>query len=202
MYQLKRSGRKAARAFVLLTLIAVAPFVCATEEQTERKSEAVSASSSSQAPQPLAFLNADEPDALAIAQCLVDTFLSKDQLQAEVKKLRSRFEDWEKDTGGDMTRYLNDRLVIVALGAANGKVEKIQRGILWLAFYKQFNQDSPGIVEKFIREHHNSLERLFTDFTWEKASAYVKNKEWRKDIEERKHADAAIPSAELRPSED
>lgn len=140
--------------------------------------------------EPLALLTEQpQPDGSKIAQKLAETFLTQEQWAKEVKKMRERFNDWERDTNGDMGRYLNDRLIIVALGAANGKVDKIQRGILWLAFYKEFEQEQPGIVAKFMREHQGSLTRLFTDFTWEKASQYIKNKEWRTDFaDDRKKA--------------
>ena len=140
--------------------------------------------------EPLLLLAEQQPDGSRMAKALADTFLTEDQWKVEVKKLRDKFEDWERDTQGDMSRYLNDRLIIVALSAANGKVEKIQRGILWLAFYKEFEQEQPGIVAKFVREHQGSLSKLFTDFTWDKASLYIKNKEWRKDFEKKSAMDA------------
>ena len=56
-----------------------------------------------------------------------------------------------------------------------------QNGFVWLAYYKEFNQQVPTVVATVMRDHHASLLRLFKDFTWEKASQYVKNKEWRKD---------------------
>jgi len=158
---------------LLLVISAICP-ICAAEEEEQFV--------------PLALLKEKEPNGPAIAAALTETFLTQEQFKNEVEKIRSKFEDWEKDTQGDMGRYLNDRLILVALGAANGKVDRIQRGILWLAFYKEFEQASPQIVAKFLREHSGSLNRLFTDFTWEKASQYIKNKEWRKDIEERKKA--------------
>ena len=138
--------------------------------------------------EPLLQLAEEQPDGAKMAKALADTFLTEDQWRQEVKKLRQKYEDWERDTQGDMSRYLNDRLIIVALSAANGKVDKIQRGILWLAFYQEFEQEQPGIVAKFVREHQPSLSKLFTDFTWEKASQYIKNKEWRKDLEDHKKA--------------
>ena len=140
--------------------------------------------------EPLLQLAEEQPDGAKMAKALADTFLTEDQWRQEVKKLRQKYEDWERDTQGDMSRYLNDRLIIVALNASNGKVDKIQRGILWLAFYQEFEQEQPGIVAKFVREHQGSLSKLFTDFTWEKASQYIKNKEWRKDLEDHKKASA------------
>lgn len=141
---------------------------------------------------PLLMLTEQQPDGAKMAKALAETFLNDDQWKQEVKKLREKYEDWERDTQGDMSRYLNDRLIIVALSAANGKVDKIQRGILWLAFYNEFEQEQPGIVAKFVREHQGSLSKLFTDFTWEKASQYIKNKEWRKDIEEQQRKKAEL----------
>jgi len=164
------------KAVVILTLLLCAVrFVCA-EEVTSTDDKFVS------------LLKTDDPNGPEIAAALAETFLTQKQFRDEVEKLRSKYEDWEKDTQGDMGRYLNDRLVMVALGAANGKVERIQRGILWLAFYKEFDQVTPAVVAKFLREHSVSLNSLFKDFTWEKASQYIKNKEWRKDIEGRRKA--------------
>jgi hypothetical protein len=145
---------------------------------------------------PLLMLTEQQPDGAKMAKALADTFLSDDQWKQEVKKLREKYEDWERDTQGDMSRYLNDRLIIVALSASNGKVDKIQRGILWLAFYQEFEQEQPGIVAKFVREHQGSLSKLFTDFTWEKASQYIKNKEWRKDLEEQQRKKASAEESE------
>jgi len=149
--------------------------------------------------EPLLLLAEQQPDGAKMAKALADTFLTEDQWKQEVKKIREKYEDWERDTQGDMSRYLNDRLIIVALGASNGKVDKIQRGILWLAFYQEFEQEQPGIVAKFVREHQGSLSKLFTDFTWEKASQYIKNKEWRKDFEDRKKASADEVRPPLQP---
>ncbi len=164
--------------FCLSLLFSFGARICAAEEKVF---------------EPLALLSEAQPDGSKIAVKLAETFLTDAQFKQEVKKLRERYEDWEKDTQGDMNRYLNDRLIIVALSAANGKVDKIQRGILWLAFYKEFEQEQPGIVAKFMREHQGTLSKLFTDFTWEKASQYIKNKEWRKDYEEqRKKAQVEI----------
>jgi hypothetical protein len=143
---------------------------------------------------PLLMLTEQQPDGAKMAKALADTFLNDDQWKQEVKKLREKYQDWERDTQGDMSRYLNDRLIVVALSAANGKVDKIQRGILWLAFYQEFEQEQPGIVAKFVREHQGSLSKLFTDFTWEKASQYIKNKEWRKDLEEQQRKKAELES--------
>lgn len=140
---------------------------------------------------PLQLVKDGADDAPAMAYALKDTFMTEAEWDHEVKALWSRFQDWEKQSDGDINQYLNDRLIIVAMAAAGGKIEKVKKGIAWLAFYKEFNAEPPSFVTKFFREHRPSLTRLFTDFTWEKASQYVKNKEWRKDYEERRRLLAA-----------
>ena len=140
---------------------------------------------------PLKMVKDGSVDGPSMAFALTQTFLSDKEWKKEVKEIKSRFEDWEKQSEGDMGQYLNDRFILMGLAAAGGKVDKIKKGIIWLAFYKEFNQPPPGMVVKFLNEHQGSLTRLFTDFRWEKASAYIKNKEWRTDIEERKKAELA-----------
>jgi hypothetical protein len=117
----------------------------------------------------------------AVAQALARTFLSEEEYQAEVKKVKDRFSDFEKDTHGqgDITRYLNDRLVIYGLAASNGKVEKIQKGLVWLAMYKEFQQPPPEFVERFVKENKAPLIAIFQNFKWERVSEYIKNREWR-----------------------
>jgi len=128
-------------------------------------------------------------DASTLSYDLARSFLTQKEWDEQVSQLRKRYRDWEQDNEGDMGRYLNDRFIMVALGAVSGEVEKIKRGIIWLAFYKEFNQQVPSIVSVATIRHKDSLTRLFTDFSWDKASRYVKNKEWRGDTA--KKADAA-----------
>jgi hypothetical protein len=125
-------------------------------------------------------------DGPRIAYTLSRTVLSQQQWEQRVEDFLGKYQTWEKDTGGDMGRYLNDRLIIVALSAAGGEIEKIQGGMAFLALYWQFGQQAPSVVTKFLAEHRNSASRLLKDFTWEKASDYVKNKRWREDIAERR----------------
>ncbi|MCW8133676.1 MAG: hypothetical protein KIS92_25245 [Planctomycetota bacterium] len=138
-------------------------------------------------------------DGPTLARELVTTFMTDEKWQVEVEKLRSKYQDWERDSRGDIGQYLNDRLICVALGAAGGDVEKIQRGIVWLAFYKEFNQEAHPQVLKFLREHRGTMLSLLNSFTWDKASQYVKNKEWRKDLEKakEKEKEEARPQPEV-----
>ena len=129
----------------------------------------------------LASLDDKHLDASALSYDLVRSFMTEKQWEEQVSELRERFEDWERNNEGDIGRYLNDRFIMVALGAVGGEVEKIKRGIIWLAFYKEFNQQVPRVVSNAVLRHRESLTRLFKDFSWEKASQYVKNKEWRND---------------------
>ena len=126
-------------------------------------------------------------DGPALAYNLMQTFMSDEDWQAEVRRTQDRYQTWSQDNGGrDISHFLNDRLLIKALGAAGGEIEKIQRGVVWLALYKEFKQGAHPRVIQFLSEHQNSVSRLLTDFSWEKAALYVKEKKWRQDIEERK----------------
>jgi len=146
-------------------------------------STSFAADSGSKEPIRLASLEERGLDASTLSYELTRTFLTKEEWDEQVSQLRKRYNDWEKDNdGADMGRFLNDRFIMVALGAVSGEVEKIKRGIIWLAFYKEFNQQVPGVVSTAVVRHKESLTRLFKDFSWEKASTYVKNKEWRNDI--------------------
>lgn len=121
-------------------------------------------------------------DGPTLAYELVRTFMSEEDWKKEVAKIRSKYEDWERDSRGDMGQYLNDRLIMVAMSAAGGDVEKVQRGMVWLAFYKEFNQASHPQVQRFLREHRGTTLRLLMNFSWERASQYIKTKEWREDL--------------------
>lgn len=118
-------------------------------------------------------------DICAVAFCLKDTYMTPDQWRRAVADLEAKYRDWEHDTGGGLGRYLNDRLVTLGLAAVGGKIESIQRIVTWMAFYEHFNQVPPRIVTKLLREHRHSLLLLLTDFTWEKASIYIREKQWR-----------------------
>jgi len=156
--------------FLLGTLICFSFAVPALEEKTSKVAE------------PLTALN-NGSDGGTIAYTLVRTFLTEEQWQSEVKKLRGHFEDWERDNhNGSIGQYLDDRLIVCALSAAGGKIEKVQKGMMWLAYYKEFNQQSPAVVTNFLREHRGSMSRVFDQFNWDKASAYIRNKEWRSDF--------------------
>ena len=155
------------------------------------KSEHIAISVSSDATQNVAVdpatqtvaLTLDDPlDPSGVAYDLTMSWMKTDEWQQKVAALKAKFQDWESTNGGDIGQYLNDRLVLVAMGCANGRIESIKNGFVWLAYYKEFNQQVPTVVATVMRDHHSSLMRLFKDFTWEKASQYVKNKEWRKDI--------------------
>jgi hypothetical protein len=131
-------------------------------------------------------LKIEEPlDPSEVAYDLTMSWMKSDEWKKKVKTFKSRFDDWEASTDGDMARYLNDRLICVALGCASGKIESLKDGFAYLALYKEFNQQVPSLVEKIFREHRQSLLKLFAEFTWERASEYVKNKEWRKDAPEK-----------------
>lgn len=139
---------------------------------------------------PAPLLKIEEPiEPSEVAYDLTMSWMKEDEWKTKVRTFKSRYADWEASTDGDMARYLNDRLICVAMGCASGKVESLKDGFAYLALYKEFNQQVPSLIEKIFREHRESLLKLFTEFTWERASEYVKNKEWRKDSPARKERD-------------
>jgi hypothetical protein len=131
-------------------------------------------------------------DGPTLAYQIMRSFLSAEQWAEQVDAVRQKFARWEKENDGDIGRYLNDRFIMVAMSAAGGEVEKMKRSIIFLAFYKEFNQQPPAIVVTALKKHKGSLSQLFTDFTWEKAAQYIQNKGWRQDIKDRKSKLAAV----------
>ncbi|MCW8129002.1 MAG: hypothetical protein KIS92_01330 [Planctomycetota bacterium] len=131
----------------------------------------------------------DPNDAARVAREAVRTFLSEADYQARAKKLKEKFEAWREESHDDMARYLNDRLVGVALAAASGKPDRLKEGAVFLSFYHEFKQPLPAVVTDFVRDHHASLQHLFQAFTWEAAGAYVRAKPWRKAAAEAKSAE-------------
>jgi hypothetical protein len=125
-------------------------------------------------------------DGPTLAYQLMRSFLTDEQWAEQVSALQQKFSAWEKENDGDIGRYLNDRFLIVAMGASSGEEEKMKRSVVFLAFYKEFNQIPPTAVANALKKHKGSLSELFTEFTWDKATQYIKNKEWRKDARSRK----------------
>jgi hypothetical protein len=138
----------------------------------------------------------DGRGAPAVARALTETFMTDEEFKAEVEKVRARFADFEKDTQRDIGHYLNDRLVIHGLAAANGKIEKIKKGLIWLSMYGEFQQQPPAFVETFIKNNIDSLTALFQDFNWDRASNYIKNREWRKNAKDEDGEDKKTASVE------
>jgi hypothetical protein len=132
---------------------------------------------------PAQTLLVEGKDAPTIARELVRTFMTDAEFTEELTKVRSRIEDFEKEVGGEPGRFLNDRLVIHGLNASNGKIEKVQKGIVWLAFYKELRLNPPQAVENFMKVNRDALIALFGDFSWEKAGAFIRNREWKKPSE-------------------
>jgi len=135
---------------------------------------------------PRRMLEDGSMDGPAIASAVKDTFMSRKEWEKEVERFWSRFKDWETDSGGSLGNFLNDRMIIVGLGAAGGKPEKVRKAVMWLAMYKEFDEEQPSYVTKFLRENRDSLIGLFTGFSWEKATEYIQNRQWRKDAAERR----------------
>jgi hypothetical protein len=59
--------------------------------------------------EPLRMLKEGSDDGPTIARLLTQTFLSEEEWQAEVNSIRKKFQDWEKDSGGDMGQYWTGR---------------------------------------------------------------------------------------------
>jgi hypothetical protein len=137
-------------------------------------------------------------DGPTLAHGLVCAFLTEQEWESRVKELLKSHSQWKKDYDHDLGRYLNDRLVAKALQAAGGEPEKIKEGMIWLAYYKELKQQEPEIIRTFLKEHKASLSKLLQNFTWEKATEYVKMKKWRED---KKQKDKENGSPEVPKSE-
>jgi len=135
---------------------------------------------------PRKMLEEGSMDGPAIAAAIKDAFMSRKEWEKEVEQFWSRFKDWETDTGGNLGNYLNDRMLIYGLSAVGGKTEKVKKALAWLAMYKEFDEEQPSYVARFLRDNRDSLIGLFAGFSWDKASLYIRNRQWRKDAEDRK----------------
>lgn len=130
---------------------------------------------------PLVLKLEDAADASRISYELARNFLSEEQWKARVAETRRKFADWEKDNVGDIGSYLNYRLPAIAFSVSSGKMDRLKEGAAFLALYREFEQPLPQAVTSFARDNLTSLNALLGAFTWEKASEYVKNRQWLKD---------------------
>lgn len=134
----------------------------------------------------LKSIQEDANDAARAAREVVRTMMSDEEFQKRVKEIEKKYKAWNEENREDIGRFLNDRLVSVALGATSGKEDRLKEGAVFLALYREFKQPLPSLVTDFVRDNHASLQRIFGAFTWKSACAYVKNKQWKKDAESSK----------------
>jgi len=137
-------------------------------------------------------------DGPTLAYMLTKLLVSDDQWRAKLKKVRQQFDTFENDTNHEIDQFLNDQLIIEALSAAGGEPEKIKDALTWMALYYEFGQQPPSIVHTFMDEHQESLKRLVSGFTLEKATDYVKNKRWREDLKDGKPINPAPKEPQAR----
>lgn len=138
----------------------------------------------------------DPNDAARVAREAVATFMGDAEFKAKAAELRKKYERWKEEYREDMDRYLNDRIIPVALAATSGKADKLKEGALFLAYYYEFRQPVPSLVSDFVKDNLDSLNRIFGAFTWERGAAYVKAKQWRKDLDEKRKEEAKKTSQE------
>ncbi|MCW8133720.1 MAG: hypothetical protein KIS92_25465, partial [Planctomycetota bacterium] len=58
-----------------------------------------------------------------------------------VKQTRDRFETWSNDNpsgAGNINRYLNEKLLPIAMSVPGGEVKNLKKFIYWIALYKTF----------------------------------------------------------------
>lgn len=106
-----------------------------------------------------------------------------DQKPAEwekfVKQTKDRFETWSNDNpsgAGNINRYLNEKLLPIAMSVPSGEVKNLKKFIYWIALYKTFDSLPPWYVLEIAKENQADIEELHKDFTWEKMSAMVKKR--------------------------
>ena len=122
-------------------------------------------------------------DATRIAREAAKAILSKEEWQAEVDKMKHRFANAKSDGDADMGQFLNDHLLGIALAARGGDIPKLRDGLVFVAMYKEFDQPLPDALTNFIKLNLDSINHLVSEFTWDKAQAYVRNKQWRAGTE-------------------
>ncbi|MCZ7647617.1 MAG: hypothetical protein M5U26_20560 [Planctomycetota bacterium] len=133
---------------------------------------------------------ASPQDAARVAKDLSIRRLGEGPWADALIAMRKKYDNWaegrrHEGRDDDIGRYLNDQLVILAFRALGGRVEALQEGALWLSFYPSCRQPLPELVTDFLKRHQDSVNGVLGAFDWEKASAYVKAKQWKKDAEEK-----------------
>jgi len=85
-----------------------------------------------------------------------------------------RFETWMGDNpSGCRKRFLDDNLLIRALGVPSGEIPNLKRFIHWLALYKEYHEPPPWYIRLLAKQHGPKFAGLLKDFSWEKFSNMI-----------------------------
>jgi len=94
-----------------------------------------------------------------------------------VKRAQDSYETWAGDNpSGNFKRFLDDRLLQVALGVPSGEIKTLKKFICWLSLYREFGEPAPSYIRDIAEENKKDLDSLLEDFSWERASELVKKK--------------------------
>ena len=105
----------------------------------------------------------------------------KDLTQAEfdkyVKKTKEHFETWSNDNpSGNLNRFLNDKLLPIAMYVPKGEIKTLKKFIYWLALYQEFDAQPPWYILEIGRDNSEQIEDLHKNFSWERMSDIVKKR--------------------------
>ncbi|MBI3828261.1 MAG: hypothetical protein HY291_02010 [Planctomycetes bacterium] len=96
-----------------------------------------------------------------------------------VRKTKEHFETWSNDNpsgSGNVNRFLNDKLLPIAMGVPGGEVKNLKKFIYWIALYKVFDAQPPWYILEIAKENQQDIEDLHKDFSWERMSKLVKQR--------------------------
>ena len=126
----------------------------------------------------------------AIAYDITRKDMDEKQWKSYVRRQRSWYEDWVNDNpSGSFKRFLDDKLLQIALGVPKGKIKTLKKFVYWLAMYKHFGEPAPSYIRNIADKNRQDLDNLLEDFSWERASKLVRKKS--KGYDEEKIRDMA-----------
>lgn len=94
-----------------------------------------------------------------------------------IKKTREHFETWSNDNpSGNLNRFLDDKLLPIAMNVPKGEVKTLKKFIYWLALYKEFDAQPPWYIREIANDNRQDVEDLHKDFSWERMSEIIKQR--------------------------
>lgn len=103
--------------------------------------------------------------------------MSKADWEKHVQKAQRDFDTWISDNPtGNLKRFLDDRLLQYGTWAVKGKISHLKKFIYWLPLYKEWKEQLPKYICEITEENWEDLNKLLSDWSWEKAHKLIKRK--------------------------